>query len=212
MRGAGGDNLNYGERVRIKVRRPGGGHYDFEHVLAVMLHELCHNQFGPHSASFYKLLDELTAECAELVAKKQGGSAAGFDAEGALLGHRGGFGAKPPPDPRTAARDAALARARYMQYTAGGGKLGGDKAKAKVLTPRELAAAAAERRQANEAFTRSAGLEDDSEEAAPPGSAVLPSKAAPPRLVLGRPPCVCGACGPCVGSRGDTADCAIELD
>jgi predicted metal-dependent hydrolase len=31
-------------------------------VLEVMLHELCHNEFGPHSASFYKLLDELWDE------------------------------------------------------------------------------------------------------------------------------------------------------
>lgn len=30
-------------------------------VLGTMLHELCHNEHGPHNAAFYKLLDEITA-------------------------------------------------------------------------------------------------------------------------------------------------------
>ena len=46
--------------MRIKVRRRGGGVESAEHVLNVLLHELCHNEFGPHSASFYKLLDDIT--------------------------------------------------------------------------------------------------------------------------------------------------------
>jgi predicted metal-dependent hydrolase len=46
--------------VRIKVRRRGGGFESYEHVLKVLLHELCHNEHGPHSASFYKLLDDIT--------------------------------------------------------------------------------------------------------------------------------------------------------
>jgi hypothetical protein len=46
--------------VRIKVRRQGGGFESYEHVLKVLLHELCHNEHGPHSASFYKLLDDIT--------------------------------------------------------------------------------------------------------------------------------------------------------
>ncbi len=55
-----GDNFNRGEMVRIKVRRRGGGFESYEHVLKVLLHELCHNEHGPHSASFYKLLDDIT--------------------------------------------------------------------------------------------------------------------------------------------------------
>jgi hypothetical protein len=57
---AAGDNYNRGEVVRIKVRRRGGGFEAYEHVLKVLLHELCHNEHGPHSASFYKLLDDIT--------------------------------------------------------------------------------------------------------------------------------------------------------
>ena len=30
-------------------------------VLGTMLHELCHNEHGPHNAAFYKLLDEIKA-------------------------------------------------------------------------------------------------------------------------------------------------------
>ena len=52
--------MTRGEVVRIKVRRAGGGFASYEHVLKVLLHELCHNEFGPHSASFYKLLDDIT--------------------------------------------------------------------------------------------------------------------------------------------------------
>jgi hypothetical protein len=52
--------MNRGEVVRIKVRRQGGGFESYEHVLKVLLHELCHNEYGPHSASFYKLLDDIT--------------------------------------------------------------------------------------------------------------------------------------------------------
>ena len=46
--------------MRIKVRRAGGGFESYEHVLKVLLHELCHNEHGPHSAAFYKLLDDIT--------------------------------------------------------------------------------------------------------------------------------------------------------
>ena len=33
----------------------------YESVLGTMLHELCHNVYGPHDAKFYKLLDTITA-------------------------------------------------------------------------------------------------------------------------------------------------------
>ncbi|GJW21877.1 vacuolar cation/proton exchanger 3-like protein isoform X1 [Tanacetum coccineum] len=33
--------------------------FPFEQILDTMLHELCHNQFGPHNADFYSLLDEI---------------------------------------------------------------------------------------------------------------------------------------------------------
>ncbi len=80
LRRAAGDNYNRGEVVRIKVRRRGGGFESFEHVLKVLLHELCHNEHGPHSASFYKLLDDITqarahAQCACAVCASAAASA-----------------------------------------------------------------------------------------------------------------------------------------
>ncbi|GKF28672.1 DNA-dependent metalloprotease WSS1-like protein, partial [Tanacetum coccineum] len=33
--------------------------FPFEQILDTMLHELCHNQFSPHNADFYSLLDEI---------------------------------------------------------------------------------------------------------------------------------------------------------
>lgn len=32
----------------------------YEAILGTMLHELCHNEFGPHNADFYRLLDDIT--------------------------------------------------------------------------------------------------------------------------------------------------------
>jgi hypothetical protein len=220
---AAGDNMNRGERVRIKVRRRGGGFEPYETILKVMLHELCHNEHGPHSASFYKLLDDITQECEALMAKGQGGTGAGFDAAGEKLGHRGGWGVM-PADPAAAARDAALRRARHAGVMGGGGRLGGGGgggAGAAGMTPQQAAAAAALRRAAAERFSKEHGLEDDAVEeegaagaaqqqqpaALPPPQAQAsraqppprPPAAAPPpqrvRLAFGRPPCVCGACG-----------------
>lgn len=31
----------------------------YEAIVGTMLHELCHNDVGPHNAQFYKLLDEI---------------------------------------------------------------------------------------------------------------------------------------------------------
>jgi len=149
-------------------------------VLAVMLHELCHNEFGPHSASFYKLLDEITEECKQLQAKKQGGSGAGFDAQGQKLGHRGGWGVA-PSDPKIAARDAAMKRAQAHAVMTGGGRVGG--AVAPGLTPQQAAAAAALRRAKAEEFARANRLEDDA----------IGTLGDEP-LRFGRPGCICGAC------------------
>ena len=110
-----GDNLNMGQRVRLKLRKNNSGDwFDYDHVVLVMLHELCHNDIGPHNAKFFKLLDEITVECEELMAKGIGGSGAGFDAKGQRLGHRGGWGGIETRDPRKAAAEAAARRAGYQ--------------------------------------------------------------------------------------------------
>jgi hypothetical protein len=168
-------------------------------VLEVMLHELCHNEFGPHSASFYKLLDDITEECAQLRAKKQGGRGAGFDASGQKLGHRGGWGVA-PGDPKAAAREAALKRAQHHSIMGNGGRLGGAAAPTQP-TPQQAAADAALRRSRAQQFTRDNGLEDDAlgevgaaDDGAGPSAAIPPAPAGP--LQLGRRRCICGACGP----------------
>lgn len=46
VRDRAGDNYNRGQKVRIKLRRLDGSFEEYEHVLMVMLHELCHNEFG----------------------------------------------------------------------------------------------------------------------------------------------------------------------
>jgi len=160
-----GDNLNMGQRVRLKLRKNNSGDwFDYDHVVLVMLHELCHNDIGPHNAKFFKLLDEITVECEELMAKGIGGSGAGFDAKGQRLGHRGGWGGIETRDPRKAAAEAAARRAGYQAAMgpAGGRKLGGGGAGAATqLGPREAAAAAAERRLRAERFARENGLMND---------------------------------------------------
>ena len=160
-----GDNLNMGQRVRLKLRKNNSGDwFDYDHVVLVMLHELCHNDIGPHNAKFFKLLDEITVECEELMAKGIGGSGAGFDAKGQRLGHRGGWGGIETRDPRKAAAEAAARRAGYQvaMGPAGGRKLGGGGAAAgRQLGPREAAAAAAERRLRAERFAREHGLMND---------------------------------------------------
>ena len=160
-----GDNLNMGQRVRLKLRKNNSGDwFDYEHVVLVMLHELCHNDIGPHNAKFFKLLDEITVECEELMAKGIGGSGAGFDAKGQRLGHRGGWGGIETRDPRKAAAEAAARRAGYQAAMgpAGGRKLGGGAAAVHAqLGPREAAAAAAERRLRAERFAREHGLMND---------------------------------------------------
>ena len=56
-----GLNVGAGVEVKLRLRRAGRDHdfIPYEEVLDTMLHELCHNQRGPHDAQFYKLWDEL---------------------------------------------------------------------------------------------------------------------------------------------------------
>ncbi|CAN0574965.1 unnamed protein product, partial [Ectocarpus sp. 12 AP-2014] len=44
-----------------------GSFYPYEFILGTMLHELVHNQIGPHSAKFYRMLDQLNDECDKLI-------------------------------------------------------------------------------------------------------------------------------------------------
>ena len=160
-----GDNWNKGERVRLKLRKGAGEWFDYEHVVLVMLHELCHNDIGPHNKQFFALLDEITQECEDLMARGVGGTGAGFDAKGTRLGHRGGWGGTETRDAKTAAVEAARKRAQQhaVMGPPGGRRLGGGDARGapRPADPRAAAAAAAERRLRAETFAREHGLMDD---------------------------------------------------
>ncbi|KAL3697109.1 hypothetical protein R1sor_011185 [Riccia sorocarpa] len=142
-----GLNIDGGREIRIRLRR---SRYDsrlfsYESTLGTMLHELTHIQCGPHNAAFYKLLDELTKECEELMVKGITGTGQGFDTRGKRLG---GVTHNPPPSNlRQIALAAAEKRSRLNTVMPGGPRrLGGDSEIMKALTPIQAAAMAAERR------------------------------------------------------------------
>ncbi|KXZ43445.1 hypothetical protein GPECTOR_90g532 [Gonium pectorale] len=104
--GGGGGNTRE-IRVRLRPARNPDSFLPYESLLETMLHELVHNVRGPHDCAFYKLLDELKAQCEELMAKGVGGTGVGFD--GPSVGRLGSHGFLPThnPDPRRL-RDVAL--------------------------------------------------------------------------------------------------------
>jgi len=56
-----GENIGSGEEVRLRLRRPDRDwdFFPYEEILDTMLHELCHNKYGPHNTQFYNLWDEI---------------------------------------------------------------------------------------------------------------------------------------------------------
>ena len=54
-----GLNIGGGAEVKLRLRRPNNewDFFPYEQVLDTMLHELCHNEYGPHNSGFYNLLD-----------------------------------------------------------------------------------------------------------------------------------------------------------
>ncbi|XP_071731977.1 DNA-dependent metalloprotease WSS1-like [Rutidosis leptorrhynchoides] len=142
-----GLNVNGGEEVKLRLRRQNNewDFFSYEQILDTMLHELCHNQFGPHNADFYNLLDEIRKECEELMAKGITGGGQGFDLRGKRLG---GYSRQPPLSSlRQKALSAAENRVKRGSLLPSGPKrVGGDSSMRDVLTPVQAAAMAAERR------------------------------------------------------------------
>eukprot|EP01018_Ginkgo_biloba_P002203 Gb_36327 [translate_table: standard] len=142
-----GLNVGGGAEIKIRLRRPNreSEFFPYEDLLGTMLHELTHNEHGPHDAKFYKLLDEITKECEELMAKGISGTGQGFDVPGRRLG---GFSHNPPLSSlRQSALTAAEKRARLGALAPSGpNRLGGDGEIMRLLTPTQAAAMAAERR------------------------------------------------------------------
>ncbi|KAG2424072.1 hypothetical protein HYH02_015228 [Chlamydomonas schloesseri] len=148
----GGGGCTREVKVRLRPARDPDSFLPYESVLHTMLHELVHNVRAPHDKAFYKLLDEITAECEELMAKGVGGTGVGFD--GPSCGRLGSHSFIPQHNPHPASlRDVALRaaeervkRQRIMPIgpqRLGGGGTGTDQ---HYKTPAAAAAAAAERR------------------------------------------------------------------
>ncbi|KAL2474404.1 zinc ion binding [Abeliophyllum distichum] len=150
-----GLNIGGGSEVKLRLRRPNNewDFFPYEQVLDTMLHELCHNQHGPHNADFYNLLDEIRKECEELIAKGITGTGRGFDLPGRRLG---GFSNQPP---LSVLRQKALAAAENRsKLTHGPKRLGGDSSIRAILSPVQAAAMAAERRLHDDVWCGSKSL------------------------------------------------------
>lgn len=142
-----GLNIGGGSEVKLRLRRPNNelDFFPYNQILDTMLHELCHNQYGPHNADFYNLLDEIRKECEDFMAKGITGTGQGFDLPGRRLG---GFSHQPPLSSlRQKALSAAETRAqRGALLPSGPVRLGGDRNIKAALSPVQAAAMAAERR------------------------------------------------------------------
>ncbi|KAG8380235.1 hypothetical protein BUALT_Bualt07G0172200 [Buddleja alternifolia] len=161
-----GFNIGGGAEVKLRLRRPNNqwDFFPYEQILDTMLHELCHNEHGPHNADFYNLLDEIRKECEELMAKGITGSGQGFD----LSGRRLGGNSRQPPLSSLRQKALAAAQNRAQRETLlphGPKRLGGDSSIKAVLSPVQAAAMAAERRLHDDLWcgSKSATTEGSSE-------------------------------------------------
>eukprot|EP00216_Chloropicon_sp_CCMP2111_P006097 CAMPEP_0198238776 /NCGR_PEP_ID=MMETSP1446-20131203/4339_1 /TAXON_ID=1461542 ORGANISM="Unidentified sp, Strain CCMP2111" /NCGR_SAMPLE_ID=MMETSP1446 /ASSEMBLY_ACC=CAM_ASM_001112 /LENGTH=337 /DNA_ID=CAMNT_0043921243 /DNA_START=292 /DNA_END=1305 /DNA_ORIENTATION=+ len=158
-----GLNVNKGLEVRLRLRLPGDPDtfYPYESILGTMLHELCHNVHGPHNASFYKLLDEITEEVERDMVNGVYGTGAGFDARGERLGGRGIVPIHNPPREkiRSTMLKAVEGRLSHQQLMSHGPqRLGGSKDFDRGLTPAQAAAKAAERRIRDDMWCPTEGI------------------------------------------------------
>lgn len=114
-----GLNTNYGEKINLRLRYAGDEtqFLPLEEVVDTMLHELVHNDIGPHNEKFHALLDQLRDELEALTRK-------GYTGEGFLgRGDRVGGSRIPLHEAKRRARAAAETR---RTLTAGSGqRLGG---------------------------------------------------------------------------------------
>ncbi|XP_027122615.2 DNA-dependent metalloprotease WSS1-like isoform X2 [Coffea arabica] len=157
-----GLNIGGGAEVKLRLRRPNNelDFFPYDQILDTMLHELCHNRYGPHNADFYNLLDEIRKECEDLMAKGITGTGQGFDLPGRRLG---GFSHQPPLSSlRQSALAAAENRARRAAILPSGPmRLGGDSSIKAALSPIQAAAMAAERRLHDDVWCGSKSAESE---------------------------------------------------
>ena len=159
-----GMNRNRGQVIYIRLR-PAHDKNTFlpleEELVGTMLHEFTHNEHGPHDVKFYKLLDGLNDEYDAL--RASGYSGEGFLGNGTAVGVGVSHNLS-PHEARLRALAEAERRAKLARLLGppGGRSLGGVKARPGV-SPRELAAQAAERRARDaQACGHGEGQADDS--------------------------------------------------
>jgi DNA-dependent metalloprotease WSS1 len=152
-----GLNINHGSEIRIRLRSPSSpdSFLVYEDLLGTLLHELVHNDVGPHNSAFYRILDKLKYEAATLITKGIYGSDA-FETKGQKLGSSSRASLQTGG---TLSRAALLRKReewfRRMQLSTGSGQQLGSGAYATsnsiqsiAKTPAEAAAIAALRRAA----------------------------------------------------------------
>ncbi|KAF5312787.1 hypothetical protein D9619_002813 [Psilocybe cf. subviscida] len=139
-----GLNVNMGQKILVRLRPPFSPDtfMSEEDVVQTMLHELTHNVHGPHDDKFYKYLAGLQDEYDAL--QRSGYAGEGFFSDGKRLGTNVSHNVSPHMA-RLKALEAAEKRAQTSRVLGSGGRLGGVSRTA-GLSPRELAAKAAERR------------------------------------------------------------------
>ncbi|KNC50312.1 uncharacterized protein AMSG_06793 [Thecamonas trahens ATCC 50062] len=160
-----GLNVNAGQKILIRLRNTLlGPLFPYDDVMETMLHELAHNDVGPHNTAFYALLDKLRGELASL---KRNGYSRPFAGSGRTLG--GTFlNWDAPRGPPVAAASAAAVRRAKLGRIMGSGVLGSASTArvGKKLTPRELRARAAEQRLRDQVWCASRGDLDEATAAA----------------------------------------------
>ncbi|OJA20677.1 Fe2+/Zn2+ regulated transporter [Rhizopogon vesiculosus] len=145
-----GLNIDGGEQILLRLRPPWAPDTFYEEdqvVLLMLLQQLTHNVHGPHDEKFYKFLAALEDEYDDL--QRSGYAGEGFFSPG----HRLGAGVSydlPPHLARLKALDAAERRRHTNSVLGGGGRLGGRTTALQDMSPREMAAQAAERRKNDE--------------------------------------------------------------
>ncbi|KAI8369317.1 WLM domain-containing protein [Radiomyces spectabilis] len=172
-----GCNVNRGYKINIRLRP----HYDdtqfldYNDLLGTMLHELAHIVRGPHDVQFYTLLEELNKELDELILS-------GYTGEGFLAeGHRLGVGVSHSVSPAEARKKALAAATRRKQLQqvmlpSGGRRLGsGSGTMEKNLSPREMAARAAEKRLQDQKWCGGCQTEEDPDSESPSTAPTTPT-------------------------------------
>ncbi|CAB4255648.1 similar to Saccharomyces cerevisiae YHR134W WSS1 Sumoylated protein that localizes to a single spot on the nuclear periphery of mother cells but not daughters [Maudiozyma barnettii] len=132
-----GLNVNRGQKIMVRLRSPYND-YEFlswEAIVETMLHELTHNRFGPHDDKFYKQMEDFRSE--HWISQVQG-LQDNFLGTGRKLGGSG---------------SRSRSNIQSKNYVGKGARLGittAESGNGRRLTPREMAARAASKRNTNE--------------------------------------------------------------